>query len=178
MPRIIHFEIPADDTDRAVRFYQKVFGWKIEKWGFSTAKAKVASGTTLEYFRFAFKGRKRNQRPFYSLVPMDVLKDCIALQAQNKIVLPLSHKGKNGKTFDPLNDANLETCRRYMESAFRTALKRAPIILSQGEPSLHELRDCFLTRAIQTNCSESAANFVMGHVLDKSLGPWRRVASN
>jgi predicted enzyme related to lactoylglutathione lyase len=33
MPRVIHFEIPADDTDRAVRFYQKVFGWKIEKWG-------------------------------------------------------------------------------------------------------------------------------------------------
>jgi predicted enzyme related to lactoylglutathione lyase len=33
MPRVIHFEIPADDTGRAVRFYQKVFGWKIEKWG-------------------------------------------------------------------------------------------------------------------------------------------------
>ena len=33
MPRVIHFEIPADDTGRAVKFYQKVFGWKIEKWG-------------------------------------------------------------------------------------------------------------------------------------------------
>ena len=32
MPRIVHFEIPADDPDRAVKFYEEVFGWKIEKW--------------------------------------------------------------------------------------------------------------------------------------------------
>jgi uncharacterized protein len=33
LPRVIHFEIPADDPDRAVAFYKKAFGWKIEKWG-------------------------------------------------------------------------------------------------------------------------------------------------
>lgn len=33
MPRIIHFEIPADDPKRAVEFYRKVFGWKLDKWG-------------------------------------------------------------------------------------------------------------------------------------------------
>src|SRR5260370_33130266 len=32
MPRVIHFEIPASDPERASAFYQKVFGWKIEKW--------------------------------------------------------------------------------------------------------------------------------------------------
>ncbi|MEN4016918.1 MAG: VOC family protein [Methanobacterium sp.] len=32
MPRIVHFEIPADDPERAVKFYEKVFGWEIEKW--------------------------------------------------------------------------------------------------------------------------------------------------
>jgi predicted enzyme related to lactoylglutathione lyase len=32
VPRVIHFEIPADNVQRAVEFYQKVFGWKIEKW--------------------------------------------------------------------------------------------------------------------------------------------------
>ncbi len=32
MPRVMHFEIPADDTDRASEFYTKVFGWKINKW--------------------------------------------------------------------------------------------------------------------------------------------------
>ena len=32
MGRVIHFEIPADDVERAIRFYRQVFGWKIEKW--------------------------------------------------------------------------------------------------------------------------------------------------
>lgn len=32
MPRVIHFELPADNPDRAVRFYEQALGWKIEKW--------------------------------------------------------------------------------------------------------------------------------------------------
>jgi predicted enzyme related to lactoylglutathione lyase len=32
MPRVVHFEIPADDPDRAARFYETVFGWRIKKW--------------------------------------------------------------------------------------------------------------------------------------------------
>jgi len=32
MPRIIHFDISADDPERAIRFYREVFGWQIEKW--------------------------------------------------------------------------------------------------------------------------------------------------
>jgi predicted enzyme related to lactoylglutathione lyase len=27
---VVHFEIPADDPDRAVGFYRELFGWKIE----------------------------------------------------------------------------------------------------------------------------------------------------
>ncbi len=33
MPKVIHFELPADDPERAVAFYEKVFGWTINKWG-------------------------------------------------------------------------------------------------------------------------------------------------
>lgn len=32
MSRVVHFEIPADDPARAVKFYEKVFGWKFQKW--------------------------------------------------------------------------------------------------------------------------------------------------
>ena len=32
MPRVVHFEIDAEKPERAIRFYEKVFGWKIEKW--------------------------------------------------------------------------------------------------------------------------------------------------
>jgi predicted enzyme related to lactoylglutathione lyase len=33
MPRVIHFEIPADDPERAIKFYTDVFGWQIQGWG-------------------------------------------------------------------------------------------------------------------------------------------------
>lgn len=32
MPRVIHFEIHADDPERAAAFYQSVFGWTARKW--------------------------------------------------------------------------------------------------------------------------------------------------
>lgn len=32
MPRIVHFDITADDPKRAAKFYTEVFGWRIEKW--------------------------------------------------------------------------------------------------------------------------------------------------
>jgi uncharacterized protein len=32
MPRVVHFEIPAEQPERACRFYTDVFGWKIQKW--------------------------------------------------------------------------------------------------------------------------------------------------
>ena len=30
--RVIHFEIQAEDPERAAKFYREVFGWKIDKW--------------------------------------------------------------------------------------------------------------------------------------------------
>jgi predicted enzyme related to lactoylglutathione lyase len=33
MGRVIHFEIHADDTDRAERFYTEVFGWGVQRYG-------------------------------------------------------------------------------------------------------------------------------------------------
>lgn len=32
MPSVIHFEIGADDPERAVKFYTDVFGWKVERF--------------------------------------------------------------------------------------------------------------------------------------------------
>jgi len=32
MPRVIHFEIHASDPDRAVTFYEALFGWTFQKW--------------------------------------------------------------------------------------------------------------------------------------------------
>ena len=32
MSRVIHFELAADDPQRAIAFYETVFGWQIKKW--------------------------------------------------------------------------------------------------------------------------------------------------
>ena len=46
MSRIVHFELPADNPDRAMNFYQKAFGWSFQKfegpidyWLIKTGKA-------------------------------------------------------------------------------------------------------------------------------------------
>ncbi len=32
MNRVVHFEIQAEDLERAAKFYREVFGWEIKKW--------------------------------------------------------------------------------------------------------------------------------------------------
>jgi predicted enzyme related to lactoylglutathione lyase len=32
MSRVIHFELPADDLERAIAFYKKTFSWNFKKW--------------------------------------------------------------------------------------------------------------------------------------------------
>ncbi len=44
MPRVVHFEIPADKPERAVKFYESVFGWKISQWGGPMAYWLVSAG--------------------------------------------------------------------------------------------------------------------------------------
>jgi hypothetical protein len=32
MPRVIHFEVHAENPERAIKFYQDLFGWEFTKW--------------------------------------------------------------------------------------------------------------------------------------------------
>jgi predicted enzyme related to lactoylglutathione lyase len=45
--RVVHYEIPVDDSDRAGTFYRDVFGWQIQQWGkepYWTASAADRTG--------------------------------------------------------------------------------------------------------------------------------------
>jgi predicted enzyme related to lactoylglutathione lyase len=50
MPTIVHFEIPADNVERARTFYSKLFGWEIQEipgmnyWMISTDGEKPLGG--------------------------------------------------------------------------------------------------------------------------------------
>jgi predicted enzyme related to lactoylglutathione lyase len=32
MQKVVHFEIPADDIERAKKFYGDIFGWQLQDW--------------------------------------------------------------------------------------------------------------------------------------------------
>jgi predicted enzyme related to lactoylglutathione lyase len=51
---IVHFEIPSDNIERAKKFYNDLFGWKLEKmpgpmeyWMFATANNSKGEQTTI-----------------------------------------------------------------------------------------------------------------------------------
>lgn len=44
MPKIVHFEIPADDLERAQKFYADLFGWKIKSWEGSEEYLMIDTG--------------------------------------------------------------------------------------------------------------------------------------
>jgi uncharacterized protein len=44
MPRVVHFEISAENIARAKKFYEDVFGWKIERWEGSMEYWNIKTG--------------------------------------------------------------------------------------------------------------------------------------
>lgn len=46
--RVIHFEIPADDPQRAVDFYTRVFDWTFQKWAGPQDYWLVTTGASQE----------------------------------------------------------------------------------------------------------------------------------
>ena len=50
MPTVMHFQIPADDVERAKSFYSKLFGWEIKElpgmdyWIITTTGEKAVGG--------------------------------------------------------------------------------------------------------------------------------------
>lgn len=59
MPTIVHFEIPADDVERAKKFYSDLFGWKMEKW--PGTDNKDSSSSNIEYWMISTTDSKGNK---------------------------------------------------------------------------------------------------------------------
>jgi hypothetical protein len=151
-------------------------GWGISEFlKFNTTETWTAIERALkaepnaEYYRVEFAGRKKNRRQFYTLIPLFLLKEILA-----NVTVPIKasygfarEKGRRPYKTEgiTLDLSNYESSRTYLETAFHTALHRAPVVFN-GKPTVHELRDCFRTRATQTECADEAAEFAMGHSVD------------
>ena len=48
MPKVMHFELPAHDPERASKFYKSVLGWTTEKWNGPEDYWMVTTGSESE----------------------------------------------------------------------------------------------------------------------------------
>ncbi|MEW6035622.1 MAG: VOC family protein [Candidatus Micrarchaeota archaeon] len=96
MGNIAYFEIPADDLERARKFYAKVFGWEIvkEKMPGSdmeyhqvmTGEAKIEKGPNSEMSQLNSGGMVKRMfpnQPITSYVQVDSLDNTLALVKKN-----------------------------------------------------------------------------------------------
>ena len=44
MPRVVHFELIAEDVEKIIEFYSRVFDWKFVKWGGPTEYWLIETG--------------------------------------------------------------------------------------------------------------------------------------
>ena len=63
MPTIVHFEIPADDVEKAKKFYTDLFGWKIEKLSVTDDSRLTSAATAqpMEYWIITTTDDKENK---------------------------------------------------------------------------------------------------------------------
>ena len=75
--RVIHFEVTADDVQRAVRFYRDAFGWIIEKWEGPVEYWLVSTGDGLG-IDGALMARTRGQAVINTIQVEGTLENAIA----------------------------------------------------------------------------------------------------
>jgi predicted enzyme related to lactoylglutathione lyase len=97
MGNIAYFEIPADDIERAKKFYMKVFGWKIENskmpgippdyQGVMTGKARMEkAGDGYEMSQLNSGGMMKRMypgQPIINYVQVDSLDDTLKMVGEN-----------------------------------------------------------------------------------------------
>ena len=104
---ITHFEIPADNVERAKRFYEKIFDWKIEKydkdddyWFVMTAEVGDDEWTPKEpgAINGGLVKRDKPKEPFLNYITVDSIdKICKTIEKNGgKIIVPKTEMGDWG----------------------------------------------------------------------------------
>jgi predicted enzyme related to lactoylglutathione lyase len=78
MGKVVHFEINAEDPERAIKFYRDVLGWKIESWGGDADYWLVTTGDekTPGIGGAIMRSKKRGMGT-YNTVEVESLKDSL-----------------------------------------------------------------------------------------------------
>ena len=102
IPTIVHFEIPADDVERARKFYSNLFGWKIEKievkkdgasmdyWIISTSRESKESSEKSSHLEGGLIKRQHPQQPNLNYISVTSIEEYSnkVKELGGKVVLP------------------------------------------------------------------------------------------
>jgi len=102
IPTIVHFEIPADDVERARKFYFTLFGWKIEKievkkdgasmdyWIISTSTQRKDSSEKSSQLEGGLIKRQHPQQPNLNYISVTSIEEYSSKvkELAGKVVLP------------------------------------------------------------------------------------------
>jgi predicted enzyme related to lactoylglutathione lyase len=90
MPRVVHFEISADDTQRACDFYTRVFGWGIQKWAGPEDYWLVNTGPTSEPGINGGMFKRHGPVNYVNTIQVESVDDYVArvMQAGGEMALP------------------------------------------------------------------------------------------
>lgn len=91
MSRVVHFEFPVDNPERACAFYQSVFGWSFHKWDGPEEYWLVSTGPdTQPGINGGFLIRRAPDHPVTTTISVEDLDATIASiqSAGGEIVVP------------------------------------------------------------------------------------------
>lgn len=102
---IVHFEIPAEDVARAKKFYEKTFGWQIEKFQMPGDEYWIVRTTEVDKKMMPTKPgainggmmkRKNPQQPFMNYISVQSIDEmCKTIKANGgMVVMPKQEIGQ------------------------------------------------------------------------------------
>ncbi|HLC96853.1 MAG TPA: VOC family protein [Candidatus Nanoarchaeia archaeon] len=104
MNPIVHFEIPAENVERAKKFYEKVFGWEIQKYQLPEGEYFIVRTTEVDKnmkptspgINGGLMQRKNPGQPFMNYISVDSIDAmCKKIKADGgTIILPKLEIGK------------------------------------------------------------------------------------
>src|SRR5215211_5865003 len=83
MSRVIHFELAADNPERAITFYSTVFGWKIDKWEGQDYWLATTGDSSTPGIDGAIMPRDPNRPPIVNTLGVVSLDDSVAKVTAN-----------------------------------------------------------------------------------------------
>jgi uncharacterized protein len=83
MARVMHFEMAADKPERAMKFYEKVFGWTFQKWGDQEYYLTMTGERGTHGIDGAIQPRKNQAAPVVNTITVEDLDKTIKMITKN-----------------------------------------------------------------------------------------------